>query len=69
MLYLHFVLDPSHRGAQAITYKWYSNRAPPQAEHYAGEGRAPMVLEMQQGMVDRGASLAWLSQYPVVTLV
>ena len=25
---------------------------------------APTVLEMQQGMVDRGASLAWLSQYP-----
>lgn len=24
----------------------------------------PVVLEMQQGMIDRGADLSWLSQYP-----
>ena len=29
-----------------------------------GSGRAATVLEMQLGMVDRGASLGWLSQYP-----
>lgn len=32
-----------------------------QAEHYAA-GTASTVLEMQLGMVDRGASLEWLSQ-------
>ena len=30
----------------------------------SGEGRAPMVLELGQGMIDRGATLEWLSQYP-----
>ena len=29
-----------------------------------GEGRAPMVLEMGQGMIDRGADIGFLSQYP-----
>ena len=33
-----------------------------QAAYYAGDGRAPTVLEMEQGMVDRGAELSWLSQ-------
>ena len=37
---------------------------------YAGQRSAsggeatPMLFEMQQGMVDRGAELGWLSQYP-----
>ena len=40
-----------------------------QALHYAGASgndalSASTVLEMQMGMVDRGADLAWLSQYP-----
>ena len=26
--------------------------------------RTPLVLEMHQGMIDRGADLSWLSQYP-----
>ena len=33
------------------------------AVHYAGE-KAGIVFEIQLGMVDRGASLRWLSQYP-----
>lgn len=27
--------------------------------------KTPIILEMQQGMIDRGADLSWLSQYPV----
>lgn len=34
-----------------------------QAEHYA-QGRASTVFEMSMGMVDRGADVSWLSQYP-----
>jgi hypothetical protein len=30
----------------------------------ADGNRTPVVLEMQQGMIDRGADLSWLSQYP-----
>ena len=29
-----------------------------------GAGRAPMIFELQQGMINRGAELKWLSQYP-----
>ena len=40
-----------------------------QALSYAGadtrlDGDASTVFEMQMGMVDRGADLTWLSQYP-----
>ena len=40
-----------------------------QAVEYAGggggkEGNAMTIFEMQMGMVDRGADLTWLSQYP-----
>jgi hypothetical protein len=28
------------------------------------ESRTPMVFEFEQGMIDRGAELDWLSQYP-----
>lgn len=34
-----------------------------QAEHYA-QGRCSNLFEMEQGMVDRGADISWLSQYP-----
>ncbi|EOD35777.1 hypothetical protein EMIHUDRAFT_467364 [Emiliania huxleyi CCMP1516] len=34
-----------------------------QAVHYA-EGKASTVLELGMGMIDRGADIAWLSQYP-----
>jgi NLR family CARD domain-containing protein 3 len=34
-----------------------------QAMHYA-RGEASTVLEMKMGLVDRGAEMAWLSQYP-----
>uniref|UniRef100_A0A7S2GI45 NAD(P)(+)--arginine ADP-ribosyltransferase n=1 Tax=Haptolina brevifila TaxID=156173 RepID=A0A7S2GI45_9EUKA len=34
-----------------------------QAVHYA-QGTASTIFEMQMGMVDRGADLTWLSQYP-----
>ena len=34
-----------------------------QARSYA-EGSASTIFEMQMGMVDRGAQLDWLSQYP-----
>jgi hypothetical protein len=30
----------------------------------AGEGKPGVLFEIQQGLVDRGASLTWLSQYP-----
>ena len=41
-----------------------------QALSYAGggadhkDGDASTIFEMQMGMVDRGANLTWLSQYP-----
>ena len=35
-----------------------------QAIEYASGGGASTVLEMRMGMVDRGADLTWLSQYP-----
>ena len=31
---------------------------------YAATGETPMVFEMAQGMINRGAELRWLSQYP-----
>jgi hypothetical protein len=31
---------------------------------YSSQGATPMLFEMTQGMVDRGAELSWLSQYP-----
>ena len=31
---------------------------------YASAGGAGMLLEIQMGMIDRGADLSWLSQYP-----
>lgn len=35
------------------------------AMHYAGQGGGPSVtLELRQGMVDRGADISWISQYP-----
>eukprot|EP00967_Tisochrysis_lutea_P106449 scaffold163249_cov49-Tisochrysis_lutea.AAC.1 len=36
------------------------------AMHYAGAGteKSAILLEMQMGMIDRGADLSWLSQYP-----
>lgn len=34
------------------------------ALNYAGAGGAALVLELQQGMVDRGADVSWISQYP-----
>ena len=34
-----------------------------QAVHYA-QGKASTILELQMGMVDRGADISWLSQYP-----
>lgn len=34
------------------------------AMRYAGSGKVGMVFEIQMGMVDRGAELKWLSQYP-----
>ncbi|KAL1523174.1 hypothetical protein AB1Y20_018129 [Prymnesium parvum] len=34
------------------------------AEMYASEGAAGLVLELQQGMCNRGAELSFLSQYP-----
>ena len=32
------------------------------AAGYAQGGDAPMVFEMEQGMIDRGADISWLSQ-------
>ena len=37
---------------------------PSVAREYAGTGKAGVILEIQQGMVDRGADMAWLSMYP-----
>ena len=35
------------------------------AMHYASQpGRPALVFEMQLGMIDRGAELGWISQYP-----
>jgi hypothetical protein len=34
-----------------------------QAVHYAS-GATPTVLQMRMGLIDRGAELSWLSQYP-----
>ena len=34
-----------------------------QAEHYA-QGQAALVFESQMGLIDRGADISWLSQYP-----
>ena len=34
------------------------------ADSADGEGTAMVIFEMQMGMVDRGAELSWLSQYP-----
>ena len=34
------------------------------ALHYAKDKHPQMVFEIQQGMVDRGAEIMWLSQYP-----
>ena len=31
---------------------------------YASTGSTPMVFEIAQGMINRGAELGWLSQYP-----
>ena len=31
---------------------------------YASHGSVGIVIEMEMGMVDRGAELSWLSQYP-----
>ena len=33
-------------------------------DYAASGGKAGIVFEIQMGMVDRGASLSWLSQYP-----
>ena len=33
------------------------------ASHAGGYGSA-VVFELQQGMIDRGADISWLSQYP-----
>ena len=30
----------------------------------AGDGKTRMVFEFEQGMINRGAELDWLSQYP-----
>ena len=37
------------------------------AQRYAQRGKVGMVIEVQMGMVDRGAELEWLSQYPCAT--
>eukprot|EP00966_Prymnesium_polylepis_P029174 677185-Prymnesium_polylepis.1 len=37
------------------------------AQEYAGKGvsnRTAIIFEVQMGMVDRGADIGWLSQYP-----
>ena len=34
------------------------------ALHYASEREPSVVFEIQQGLVDRGAEIAWISQYP-----
>lgn len=34
------------------------------AMDYASSGKAGVVFEIQMGMIDRGANLSWLSQYP-----
>ena len=33
--------------------------------HYASEpGKPALLFEIQMGMIDRGAELGWISQYP-----
>ena len=42
-----------------------TTKNPDVAKSYAGgseAGGTPMVMEMEQGMVDRGAAIEWLSQ-------
>ena len=34
------------------------------AMQYAGDGKIGIIFEIQQGMIDRGADLSWISQYP-----
>ena len=34
------------------------------AIEYARKGQTPMVFAMEQGMIQRGAEISWLSQYP-----
>ena len=35
------------------------------AMHYASQpGKPALVFEIQMGMIDRGAELGWISQYP-----
>ena len=34
------------------------------AMQYAASGGRGIVFEIQQGMIDRGADIGWLSQYP-----
>ena len=35
------------------------------AMHYASEpGKPALLFEIQMGMIDRGAELGWISQYP-----
>ena len=34
------------------------------AMQYAGDGKIGVIFEIQQGMIDRGADLMWISQYP-----
>ena len=34
------------------------------ALQYAASGGRGIVFEIQQGMIDRGADISWLSQYP-----
>lgn len=59
-----FEADPEEGFAGGVEFGFSSttvDRA--QAVHYAA-GHASTVFEMRMGMVDRGADLAWLSQYP-----
>ena len=56
--YHRLVLSPS------LCFLWLSLLQV--AMDYAGSASgASMIMELQMGMVDRGASLQWLSQYPV----
>ena len=32
--------------------------------HYARRAKGRVLFELDQGMVSRGASISWLSQYP-----
>ena len=35
-----------------------------EAEKYAAFSGAPVIFEIQQGMVCKGADISWLSQFP-----